>query len=72
MRQPINSKSHKTMFIGLTPPEMFMMRLTEKDSEEFVLSNHFDEKIAIDVLNGVLLHLVEKPGQEFAFLPRIS
>jgi len=36
---------------------MYKLKLTEKDSEEFMLANHLDEKITVDVLDCVLLHL---------------
>ena len=45
--------------------------LTEEDAEEFLLCDHLEEQVAVDVLDGVLLHLVQEPRQELAFLTRI-
>lgn len=45
--------------------------LTEEDTEELLLGDHLEEEVAVDVLDGVLLHLVEQPRQELALLARI-
>ena len=46
--------------------------LTEKDGEELVLLDHGEEQLPVDVLDRVLLHLVQEPGQQLPALAGIS
>ena len=49
-----------------------LLILTEEYTQKFLLRDHLEEQVAIDVLYSVLLHLVQEPRQELAFLARIS
>jgi hypothetical protein len=46
--------------------------LTEEDGEELEVVDHLVEKIPVDVLYGVLLHLVQQPGQQLCLLSCVS
>ena len=48
------------------------MILTEEDAEELLLGDHLEEEVAVDVLDGVLLHLVEQPGEQLRLLGSVA
>ena len=47
-------------------------KLTEKHCEELKVFNHPGEEVPVDVLDGVLLHLVQEPGQQLGLLARVA
>ena len=46
--------------------------LTEENGEKFGFLDHSEEQVPVDVLDGVLFHLVQDPSQQFALFARIS
>lgn len=51
---------------------MLNPHLTEEDGDKLVLLDCPEEHVTVDVLDGVLIELVEKPSQNFILLERIT
>ena len=46
--------------------------VVEEDGEELELVDHLGQQLPVDVLHGVLLHLVEQPGEQLRLLGSVS
>ncbi len=52
----------------MLPLPLVQKILTEEDGEEVLLLHQQREEVAVDVLDGVFLHLVQQPGQKLVGL----